>query len=354
MPVELSDFDRRLLDVLQRELPLTPHPYRDIAESLGATEATVLDRVHALSGPPPAPIRQISAIFDSKSLGYQSCLVAAKVEPPRIRQAAAIINRHPGVSHNYEREHAFNLWFTLAVPPDSRLGLGRTIDLLQELAGAQQMRLMPSLKLYKIGVKFDLGVDGDAPAANGDAVAGAGSPAPLTESDKRIIRVLQEHLPVTSRPFDDRADEASVTVDELLAAASRFRDVGVMRRFSAVLRHRAIGVSANAMGVWVVPPERQDEFGRIAAGFPAVSHCYLRPSYPPDWPYSLFTMVHGKTRIDCEATLAAISLATGVKDYTSLYSTVEFKKVRVKYFVGEIEEWEAKHADAGVTCGCSA
>jgi DNA-binding Lrp family transcriptional regulator len=163
-----------------------------------------------------------------------------------------------------------------------------------------------------------------------------------------MIRLLQQHLPVEPQPFDAWADEAGVTVDELLAAALRYGQTGVMRRFSAVLRHRAIGVSANAMGVWVVPPERQQSFGELAATFPAVSHCYLRPSYP-DWPYSIFTMVHGKTRADCEATLAAISLTGGVKEYASLYSTVEFKKVRVKYFVGDVEEWEAEHADAGAT-----
>jgi DNA-binding Lrp family transcriptional regulator len=153
--------------------------------------------------------------------------------------------------------------------------------------------------------------------------------------------MLQQQLPIDKRPFDAWADEVGVSVDALLAAANRYFDVGVMRRFSAVLRHREIGVSANAMGVWVVPPERCDQFGELAALHPAVSHCYLRPTYP-DWPYSIFTMVHGKSRIDCEAALASISLRGGIKDYTSLYSTQEFKKVRVKYFAGDIEKWESE------------
>jgi hypothetical protein len=117
-----------------------------------------------------------------------------------------------------------------------------------------------------------------------------------------------------------------------------------MRRFSAVLRHREVGVSANAMGVWIVPLEKQDTFGQLAAQNAAVSHCYARPTYP-DWPYSLFTMVHGTTREQCESALAAISATTGVKDYSWLYSTVEYKKVRVKYFVGDIEDWESLHAE---------
>jgi DNA-binding Lrp family transcriptional regulator len=115
-----------------------------------------------------------------------------------------------------------------------------------------------------------------------------------------------------------------------------------MRRFSAVLRHREIGMSANAMGVWVVPPERRDAFGHLAAQSPAVSHCYQRPTYA-DWPYSIFTMVHGHSRVDCEATLASISLASGIKDYSSLYSVQEYKKVRIKYFEDDIERWELAH-----------
>ena len=350
MPRELNETDRKLLDQLQREVPLVRQPFAELARRVGGIdEAEAIERVRNLSGPPPAPIRQISAIFDSKRLGYQSCLVAAKVAESRLEHAAALINAHPGVSHNYKRAHAYNLWFTLALPPDDRLGLEGTISLLQNISGAEEMRLMPAIKLYKIGVKFDLGGGGDdAPAAATDTAAPnpasrSDEPADLTEIDKKMIRVLQQHLPLEARPFDAWAEQAGVTVEQLLVAAERFRDVGVMRRFSAVLRHREVGVSANAMGVWVVPPEKRDGFGQLAAQNPAVSHCYLRPTYH-DWPYSLFTMVHGKSEAECEAALAAISLASGIKEYTSLYSTKEYKKVRVKYFVGDVEKWEDEHS----------
>jgi DNA-binding Lrp family transcriptional regulator len=343
MAVELSDIDRRLLDLLQREIPLVPQPFLQIGRHLGLSEPEVLDRVRALSGPPPAPIRQISAIFDSKMLGYQSCLVAAKVDPARIDDAAKIISQHPGVSHNYKREHAYNLWFTLAVPPDSQLRLAGTIERLRQLSGAEQMRLMPAFKVYKIGVKFDLGGGEGESATSPDRTSTPTAPIALIDADKRIIRVLQQHLPVESRPFDRWASDIGMSVEQLLDGARRHISLGMMRRFSAVLRHREVGLSANAMGVWVVPLKQQDTFGQLAAQNPAVSHCYARPTYP-DWPYSLFTMVHGTSRQQCESTLAAISAATGVKDYTWLYSTVEYKKVRVKYFVGDIEEWEAQHA----------
>jgi len=342
MFAQLTEADRQVLDHLQREIPLTQRPFRDIAATLNMTEESLLHRVRALSGPPPAPIRQISAIFDSKALGYESCLVAAKIDPARLHEAAELINPHPGVSHNYQREHAYNLWFTLAVPPDSQLGLERTVALLRHLTGAEQMRLMPSVKLYKIGVKFDLGVGSPAAPATGLPHRQVRASYVVTDTDKCIIRVLQQHLPIARHPFDDLAEEAGVTVAELLAAATRYHDAGVMRRFSAVLRHREIGVSANAMGVWVVPPDQRDALGELAAQSPAVSHCYQRPTYP-DWPYSIFTMVHGRTRVDCEAALASISLASGVKEYSSLYSVEEYKKVRIKYFEDDIASWESSH-----------
>jgi len=125
----------------------------------------------------------------------------------------------------------------------------------------------------------------------------------------------------------------------LLEAGQRFQDEHRMRRFAAVLRHRQAGFGANGMGVWVVPPGQQEEFGRKAASFLAVSHCYLRPTYP-DWPYSIFTMVHAPTQPQCDEVLAAIAETTGIDDYAALYSTKEYKKTRVRYFAGDIEAWE--------------
>jgi DNA-binding Lrp family transcriptional regulator len=114
-----------------------------------------------------------------------------------------------------------------------------------------------------------------------------------------------------------------------------------MRRFSAVLRHRELGFDANAMGVWIVPPQRQDAFGAVAAGFSQVSHCYLRPAYP-DWPYNLYTMIHARRRIEGATLLKAIASATGIERYAALYSTHEYKKVRIRYFESDIAAWERK------------
>lgn len=346
MARQLDTLDTQILDQIQTEVPLDPQPYLVIANQLGVTEAEILQRIDALKTPPPV-IRQISAIFDSKALGYQSTLVAAMVDEDKLDEAVAVINQHPGVSHNYKRNHEFNLWYTLAVPPHSQLGLKKTLAVLHRLSGARSTRLLPTLRLFKIGVKLDLSGSSDLSARSAQPSFSAEDQEAacahaVTEVDKRMIRVLQRNLPVISRPFDGWAAEAGVSVPELLASVRKYIAEKRMRRFSAVLKHREIGFSANGMGVWEVPPEKREAFGQTAASFTAVSHCYERPSYP-DWAYSVFTMVHAPTREQCDAVLKAISEATGVTNYGALYSSKEFKKVRVQYFAGDIEAWEQAH-----------
>jgi DNA-binding Lrp family transcriptional regulator len=271
--------------------------------------------------------------------------VAAKVPEDHLADAAIVINQHPGVSHNYRRDCEYNLWYTLAVPPDSHLGLEGTVAVLHRRSGALATRLLPTIKLYKIGVTLDLGEResnfAQAPVPDIMAVAASGrTGTPLTPREIEFVRVLQRDLPIVERPFDAWAQELGVTVQELLAAAEHFRARRIMRRFSAVLRHRELGFDANAMGVWNVPPDKQDAFGATAAGFAQVSHCYLRPSYP-DWPYTIFTMIHTPDRQRAANVLSAIATATGIHDYSALYSTHEYKKVRVQYFTGDVQAWEA-------------
>jgi DNA-binding Lrp family transcriptional regulator len=354
MSQELDTIDRRILDLLQAQVPLTQRPFATLAGQVGISEQEMLARVAAMKTAPRKIIRQISAIFDSAALGYRSSLVAARVEPNRIDQAAAIISGHPGVSHNYKRENTFNLWYTIAVPPDSKLGLQRTVDILHQRSGALSTRLLPTIVRYKIGVKLDLSGDAgpalraDAPT-NGETARSAGpteedETAPPgtepTEAEKAIIRVAQQDLPIVENPFDLWAEQTGQSVDEFFSALRWLEQQGKMRRFAAVLRHREVGFTANGMGTWVVPAGRESQFGAIAAAFPEVSHCYLRPSYP-DWPYNIFTMVHAESTTACEIILKRISQATGVTQYAVLYSTHEYKKVRVKYFTPENEQWEA-------------
>ncbi|MCW2278474.1 AsnC family transcriptional regulator [Heliophilum fasciatum] len=153
-----------------------------------------------------------------------------------------------------------------------------------------------------------------------------------TEKDKELIRLLQDDLPLTSRPYQAIGEQIGLTEEEVLAAVQRLKDTGAMRRLGVALRHREVGYTANGMGCWNVPEEKADEIGKIMAGFREVSHCYQRPRFE-GWPYSHFTMIHGTTREDCEAVAKRISEATGITDYRLLFSTVELKKTSMRYFM---------------------
>ena len=333
-----------LLNQIQTEVPVVETPFAELGAKIGASETEVVRHLRSLKS--AGIIRQISAIFDTRSLGYASSLIAAQIDPSRADEAAAIINQHPGVSHNYLRNHSFNLWYTIASSPLSKLGLDKTVDLLHRQSRARSTRLLPTLKLFKIGVKFDVGGDFrpddlDAPTYTERSRT---SDTALTPKQVEFVRIMQRDLPITPKPFVEYAKELGVTLAELQAMHRQFLDSGKMRRFAAVLHHRQAGFRANAMGVWVVPgrDEEVDRVGALMAGFRAVSHCYRRPSYP-DWPYNIFTMVHGKTAEECEQTLAAIAENTGIRDHSALYSTKEYKKVRVRYFTPEEEAWEREH-----------
>ncbi|MEK6577482.1 MAG: AsnC family transcriptional regulator [Nitrospirota bacterium] len=341
----IDQVDRRLLNILQSEFPLSERPFREIAERLDTSETEVIERITRLKD--ERIIRQISAIFDTQALGYKSSLVAAKIDPSEVDNAASIINQHPGVSHNYLRNNEYNLWFTIAVPPKSRFGLEGTIGILKDKAGAEEMRLLPTLRLFKIGVRFDMSGEEDLTSRSSDGIYSRRPEKDmvpmLTDREILVIRGLQKDIPVTPSPFDLLAGEAGVDTPTLLDYARGFIAQGRMRRFAAVLHHRRAGFRANAMGVWVLPERDIEETGRRMAAFSAVSHCYQRPSYP-DWPYNIFTMVHGRTVEDCEGILARMSDETGIRERSALYSAKEYKKTRVVYFTPEIDDWERKFA----------
>ncbi len=340
--VALDDLDRRLLNLMQGHFPLEPRPYAAVAAQAQVSEEEVLTRVRRLLD--QRIIRQVTPIYDTRALGYGSMLVAAKVDPEHPWRAAEVVNAHPGVSHNYLRNHDFNMWFTIAVEPDSRLGLQGTLDVLQRLTGAESIRQLPTLRLFKI--RMDLEMQGDT-----NALASAGvvqepvdlEPVPYDEWDKRVIRTTQGDLPVVSEPYAPAAATLGVDTQQLLEHMQGMRERGLLRRVAAILFHRRAGFSANGMGVWRVADEDVRSVGPRMASFRGISHCYERPTYP-DWPYSVFTMAHGRSKEECDAVLDAIAEQTGIHERATLYSSTEFKKVRLLYFTDDFKRWEAEHA----------
>ena len=339
----MDSVDKDLLNLMQREFPLEREPFAALGRPLGLAGDEVIRRIESLKR--GRVIRQVSAIFDTRVLGYQSSLVAASIPANKLNSAAKAINSHPGVSHNYERNNELNLWYTVAVPPDSRLGLEGTVDVLHKISGAEKTRILPTLKLFKIGVTLDLnqGATAKKEAPQYGEADRASADRNVSEDDKAAIRALQEDVPLTPRPFDLWGRQVGLSYEELLERAHDLQRRKIMRRFSAVLYHRKAGFRANAMGVWKTPPDRVEEVGQRFAQYQAVSHCYQRPVYE-DWPYALFSMVHGRSEEECEAVLDAMAAETGLTERASLYSTREYKKTRVRYFTPEMEAWEKLYA----------
>jgi DNA-binding Lrp family transcriptional regulator len=341
--VPLSELDKRLLNLLQGSFPLVPRPYAAVAEQAGVSEREVLDVTQRLLH--DRIIRQVTPIYDTRAFGYGSMLVAAKVDPEHPWRAARIVNAHPGVSHNYLRNHDFNMWFTIAVEEESRLGLQGTLDVLQELTGAESIRQLPTLKLFKI--RMDLEMEGGTQdlAARGVAEEPRElDKQPFDELDREVVRATQGDLPVVPEPFAPGAARLGMDVPALLEHLAGMRERGLLRRVAAILFHRRAGFSANGMGVWKVPEDRVLEVGPRMAAFRGISHCYQRPTYP-DWPYQIFTMAHGRSKEECDAILDAVAAEVGcIEDRATLYSSTEFKKVRLLYFTDDFRAWEREHA----------
>lgn len=341
--VALDDTDKRLLNLMQGSFPIAPRPYQHVASAAGIGEDEVLARVERLLG--ERIIRQVTPIFDTRALGYSSMLVAAKVDPDNPWRAATAINEHPGVSHNYLRNHEFNIWFTIATEPDSKLGLEGTLERLGELAGAQSIRQLPTLKLFKIRMDLEMEQGTEALAGQlAEALAPAETdPQPHDEFDRAVIRATQGEMPVIAEPYAPAADELGIAQAHLLDHLQGMQERRLLRRVAAILYHRRAGFSANGMGVWKVPEERVLEVGMEMSKFRGISHCYQRPTYA-DWPYSVFTMAHGRSKRECDAILDSIAQHTGISERATLYSSTEFKKIRLQYFTDEHRDWERKHA----------
>jgi DNA-binding Lrp family transcriptional regulator len=166
---------------------------------------------------------------------------------------------------------------------------------------------------------------------------------PYDERDVAVIRALQGDMPVVPEPYAPAAAELGMTQAELLEHLQGMVERRLLRRVAAILFHRRAGFSANGMGVWKVPDERILEIGPRMAAFRGISHCYQRPTYE-DWPYSVFTMAHGRSKDECDAILDSIAEQTGITERATLYSSTEFKKIRLLYFTEDFRAWERRHA----------
>ena len=320
---KLDKIDRRLLNILQTEIPLRREPFAAIANVLGITEQNTIQRVNGLKS--SRMIRYISPIFNAGSLGYISTLVAVSVPEDRVEEAVRIVNALPGVSHNYQRKHYYNLWFTLTLPEN--VDREEVLQKLNDEIEPETIMDLPALRRFKARAFFDMEGRGHLPA---DTPAEEPEAVPLTVTDWAVILELQRDLPVVSRPFDVMARNAGFSVDEFLTRCRSLKERGVIKRYNAALRQKKAGFTANAMVCWSVPDELVKKAGRKMSAIDEVSHCYERVTNE-DWPYNLYTMIHARTPRECRDIIKRIAEGTDISQHAALFTVREFKKERVSY-----------------------
>ncbi len=321
----------RLAELVQEAFPLVDEPYLALAAALGATPDEILDQLVAWRD--EGLLREISAVLEGSALGYESALVAARVPERDLERVANLVSGHPTVTHNYLRDHAYNLWFTIAVP--CSMGLDRTLAILSAETGGLAMHPLRRTATFKIGVRFRLD------SLENDTVPAESAPPSLRlhpdDETRAILRALQTPLPLVERPFDQLARSTGVRTGALLECAGALRD-RVVRRYAATFRHRKLGVRGNGMAVWRVPAERIDEVGRALATIPQVSHCYARTTLD-DFPYPLYSMIHAADEAGVQEIARAAGARFGVEEHAVLFSRREFKKCRLRYYLPDLDAW---------------
>jgi DNA-binding Lrp family transcriptional regulator len=330
MPIKLDDIDSNLLDIIQREFPLSREPFAALGLRLGISGNEIIWRVESLKS--RDVIRLIGPVFNPTRLGYKTTLVAMKVPEERLEKTGKIISTHPLVSHCYERDHDFNLWLTLATPATE--DVESEIHKLGSRVKAELILNLPAVKTFKIGAFFNLSRNSsptpDMSAYNRPLDRYYG----LSTTERVIINELQQDLPISKTPFDLISARLPMEVDRFLSHCQALLQRGIMRRFSASVSHSKLGFTANAMACWAVPPTTVETAGQKIATFPEISHCYERQTSPL-WPYNLFAMIHTSTKETCQAIADRICSETGLDKnrYVLLFSTKEIKKTRVRYTV---------------------
>ncbi|MBS3735314.1 MAG: hypothetical protein KGY99_10395 [Phycisphaerae bacterium] len=331
--------EAQLLSMLEGGVPLVREPYAQLAAALACDEPALRQRLAALRGP-DGVIREVSGIFDAAALGYARTLVALAVPAGRADSAGRLVAAHPGVSHAYLRSGAVNLWFTLAISPDSRLGLDATAAALARACGATRVLLLPAERRYKLHVRFASGTAPNTPRPESPPA----DPPPLTDAQRRAVRALQCDLPTRADPFAPLAAAEGLDADMLLVHAADLLTAGRMRRYAATLRHRRAGATANVLVAWHVPTDRADAAGAALAEVDAVSHC-IRRRPADDWPCTLYTMVHGRDADACRRAVAAAGERIGEPRRVELWTRREYAKRRVRFFTDAEAAWEAKYGD---------
>jgi DNA-binding Lrp family transcriptional regulator len=318
---------RALLDRWQRDFPLVEAPYAQLGAAIGTSAATVLHEFALLQG--EGSVARIGAVW-GPGAGGAAMLCAFAVPPGRLAATAAIVSAEPGVNHNYEREHDWNLWFV--VTATDAVALAASVDRLEARCGQRALRL-PMRRAYRIDLGFDLYGLAPGHGASSTCAAGGSGVEPVAGTDRPLAALVEAGLPLVERPYDAWAAALGGTRARVVDTLARWLRAGTVRRFGVIVRHHELGIVHNAMCVFGVPDDAVDTAGAALARQPGVTLCYRRAT-APGWPYNLYCMVHGRDRPGVLATIAAAIAGAGLQahDHAVLFSRRRYKQQGGRYF----------------------
>ncbi|WP_163438030.1 Lrp/AsnC family transcriptional regulator [Fibrobacter succinogenes] len=304
----MTELEQNLLAIIQDAFPVEERPYQVLAGQLGSDEQTVFAAVEGLRQ--SGVIRRIGGVYDSRALGFISRLCAGKVTESAIEAFATAVNEIPAITHNYQRSHEYNVWFTVIAQSEAEIQ--KIVDDVCAKTELHDVHVLLATKKFKINTVMG---GTAAPVIRKNSCARS---KPLSGSDRNRIRVACEDIPHSLTPFKDWG----VSCDELREDL----DLRRMRRFGAILRHQEAGFADNAMVCF-----NTTNGGDILAQKPYISHCYERPAFE-GFPYTLYAMMHAQSAEELDRQIKEAAESIGNPDYVVLRSVRELKKTSFRFF----------------------
>lgn len=306
MAIRTDPADLALLDRWQRGFPLVPRPFAEIAAAHGLAESEVLARLSRLRD--AGAIGRFGGTLRPNAAGA-STLAAIAAPPGDIEAVAGAVGREPGVNHSYLREGAVNVWF-VATGPD-RAHVSATLARIAARTGLDVLDL-PLMRAFNIDLGFPLA--GPAPMPPPGPDGAAGTPAVLAAADRALMQALADGLAISARPYAALGGRLGLSEAETIRRIRRLVAARLVSRFGLILRHRALGWTANAMVVWPLPEDAADRVGPVLARQPGITLCYRRRPVPGRWPHTLYAMVHARARAEARGTLERAAQAAGIAE----------------------------------------
>jgi siroheme decarboxylase len=329
----------RLLNEFQHDLPLCRAPYAAMGATLGVSESTVIATLGRLAQ--AGRVSRVGPVFRPNTVSA-STLAAMRVPLERLEEVAQIVNACPGVSHNYARQHHFNLWFVAAAADENRLA--RLLDDLEARCGCPMLRL-PLVESYHIDLGFDLAPE-RMPQKHSASRQRELSPAPLNSGERKLAAQLATGLALVPCPFAELAARTARTEDEVLGTLAQWLRAGVISRMGVIVRHHELGYGSNAMVAFDIPDALAADAGKRIAMVSDVTLCARRIRQPPEWPYNLYCMIHGRDKSKVILRIESLRENCGLRNwpFAILFSTRRFKQQAARIVEPSIADVAAEPA----------